>query len=106
LEELRHAAGDPSFKILERRLVQAVGLSAPSGEKIRLYHKGDGPDPELMDIDLLVELAIIYGVALDDLSSVVADRARARAERLALLPTSNREPGVTVTRRQRQPIAA
>jgi hypothetical protein len=110
LERLRHAAGDPSFKRLERVMVRAIGLAAPTAEKIRLYHRGEGPEPDVMDIDLLVELAIFYGVALDELSVVVAERARARVERQSVLLGGNRDDAgseVTDTRRQsREPIAA
>lgn len=72
LEQARVAAGAPSYRSLEREAIRALGFG-PSNQTISNYHHGK-VDPARASLELVVWLASRYGVALSDLSPVVAER--------------------------------
>lgn len=74
LTAARIAAGNPSFRRIERRAVEILGPYAPTSETIRLYHAGK-VTPEKADIVLAAFLANYFGVELSDLSVTIANRA-------------------------------
>jgi hypothetical protein len=75
LSEARLAAGKPSYKQVERRVVEALGTYAPTDETIRNYHNGEVA-PEKADLVLTCLLAEIYGARLGELSATVAQRMK------------------------------
>lgn len=45
-----------------------------SDEQLRKYHRGQGPEPHRMDIEVMVALAETYSVELRELSVIVEER--------------------------------
>ena len=100
LESERLRIGRPSFTTIERYLIAELGADvAPRSETIRAWHKGLGPDPGHMNLELIGAFARYYGCSVGDLSTTAG-------QRLARLLRGNREgsadTGVAITRRYRR----
>ena len=73
LEAARLAAGAPSYRLLEREAIAALGPTAVSNTAISNYHHGK-VTPEKAQLELMCFLANRYGVGLSVLSPTVAAR--------------------------------
>lgn len=99
MEAARRQAGSPSFTTIERALIAELGADvAPRAETIRAWHKGHGPAPATMSLELTKAFADYYGSTIADLSVTAADR-------LGRLLRGNRDEGGAITRRYRRPPA-
>ena len=77
LRAARARAGSPSYTTIERALIGWLGTATtPRAETIRTYHGGGGPDPAVMNLELIEGLARVYGCRVEELSEVVAERLR------------------------------
>lgn len=105
LEARREMAGSPAFTKIERFVVGEMGAElAPTAETIRAYHRGDGPDPGAMNLELMHALAAFYGCDVTDLSIVVGDRlARLRISNTAKVRRAQR---AAVTSRETHELVA
>lgn len=63
-----------AYSRLSRRLSAEYGIEF-SDEAIRQIHLGQGPEPDMIRVEVVCALCRIYGVNVEDVSSVVASRA-------------------------------
>jgi hypothetical protein len=69
----REEMGDPSWRIIERRMIALLGDHAPSHETIRQYHAGTVSDARISDA-LVSALIHFYGITDAELPAPIADR--------------------------------
>lgn len=92
----RSAAGAPSYRSLEREMIDAMGTGyAPTNETIRLYHSGK-VSPEKADITLVTWLAERYGCTIADISETVAERAKITRDLLIRMSRCSSRPDPVV----------
>ena len=90
LEARRQAAGAPSFRKLERKLVGMIGEYAPSSETLRRWHQAKTQDGDV-DVFMLTRLAVVYGCSLTDLSESAAHMLSDQG--ISGIPWYGKDPG-------------